>query len=58
MTACLDSLEKSLHETTSYDPLVDCFLTHYQFETIHPFMDGNGRVGRLLLAIMIQNRCV
>lgn len=36
-----------------YDPLVMCFVTHYQFEAIHPFADGNGRVGRCLLALMI-----
>jgi Fic family protein len=55
--ACLDALERHLHKTTAYDPLIDCFLTHYRFETIHPFMDGNGRVGRLLLALMIQTKC-
>jgi len=55
---CLDPLEKYMHaETNAYDPLVDCFLIHYQFEAIHPFVDGNGRVGRLLLAIMLQQRC-
>jgi len=55
---CLDLFEKYLHVTSSpFDPLVDCFLVHYQFETIHPFVDGNGRVGRLLLAIMLQQRC-
>ena len=54
---CLDPLEKYLHKTDSpYDALVDCFLVHYQFETIHPFSDGNGRVGRLLLVIMLQRR--
>jgi len=55
---CLFPLEAYLHdETTGFDPLVHCFLVHYQFETIHPFVDGNGRVGRLLLAIMLQQRC-
>lgn len=44
-------------ENREYDPLVECFLVHYQFETIHPFADGNGRVGRLLLTLMIQRWC-
>jgi Fic family protein len=35
------------------DPLVGCFIAHYQFEAIHPFRDGNGRVGRALLSLMI-----
>jgi Fic family protein len=35
------------------NPLVQCFIVHYQFEAIHPFVDGNGRVGRALLALMI-----
>ena len=54
---CLDAFEKYLHVENEYNPLVDCFLAHYQFEAIHPFRDGNGRVGRLLLAMMIQRRC-
>lgn len=54
---CLDLLEKYCHAETPFDPLVDCFLVHYQFGTIHPFIDGNGRVGRLLLALMLQQRC-
>lgn len=58
LSACLDALEKYLHiDKAAYDPLVDAFLVHYQFETIHPFRDGNGRVGRLLLSIMIAERC-
>lgn len=40
-----------------YDPLVDAFIMHYQFEALHPFEDGNGRVGRLLLALMITKWC-
>jgi Fic family protein len=54
---CLASFEKYLHAVSEFDPLVDCFLAHYQFEAIHPFRDGNGRVGRVLLAMMIQQRC-
>ncbi len=55
---CLDPMEKSFHDNSvTFDPLVQCFLMHYQFETIHPFNDGNGRVGRLLLAIMLQQKC-
>ncbi len=57
LSECLSAFEKYLHASSAYDPLVDCFITHYQFETIHPFIDGNGRVGRLLLAVMIQHRC-
>jgi Fic family protein len=40
-------------EDDRFDPLVRCYLVHYQFEAIHPFADGNGRVGRALLALMI-----
>jgi Fic family protein len=54
---CLVALESYLHAPSPYDPLVDAFLVHYQFEAIHPFRDGNGRVGRLLLSIMITERC-
>lgn len=53
----LDSLEKYLHADRPYDGLVDAFLVHYQFEAVHPFMDGNGRVRRLLLAILIEEWC-
>ena len=37
------------------DPLVRSLIAHYQFETIHPFLDGNGRIGRAILSLMIQN---
>lgn len=58
LNVCLDELEKYFHQSDpSFDPLVDCFLLHYQFETIHPFNDGNGRVGRVLLAMTFQHKC-
>jgi Fic family protein len=53
----LDSFEKYLHLDKRLDPLVEAFLVHYQFEALHPFSDGNGRVGRLLLAITIAEWC-
>jgi len=55
--ASLDSFEKYLHVDGGFDPLVRAFLVHYQFETIHPFADGNGRVGRLLLSLCIAEWC-
>lgn len=54
---CLDAFEKYIHADHQHDPLVEAFVLHYQFEAIHPFRDGNGRVGRLLLAIMIADWC-
>jgi Fic family protein len=55
---CLGPLEKYFHvDEPKYDALVKCFLIHYQFETIHPFNDGNGRVGRLLLSLMLHRCC-
>lgn len=54
----LDNFEQFARlEQRLYDPLVDAFVMHYQFEAIHPFEDGNGRVGRLLLALMITRWC-
>lgn len=49
----LSALERHINQADStVDPLVRCYIIHYQFEAIHPFADGNGRVGRLLLAMM------
>ena len=53
----LSAFEAYLHTDDGFDPLVRSFLAHYQFETIHPFADGNGRVGRLLLSLTIAEWC-
>lgn len=56
MHQALDNLEKFLHDTGSYAPLIHCGLAHAQFESIHPFLDGNGRVGRLLITFLLCQR--
>lgn len=53
MMAALDNFERFLHEHSGLHPLVVCALAHAQFETIHPFLDGNGRVGRLLITFLL-----
>jgi len=53
----LNEFEKYMHSSDGHDQLVRAFLAHYQFEAIHPFRDGNGRVGRLLLSWMIAEWC-
>jgi Fic family protein len=53
----IGDLERYMNEPVTADCLVQSFLTHYQFEAIHPFLDGNGRVGRLLLSLMVHTKC-
>lgn len=56
MTEALGMWERFLHEREAMPDLVQCALMHEQFEAIHPFLDGNGRVGRLLITLFLIER--
>lgn len=51
----LGDLERAIHDKSELPPLVRVGLLHVQFETIHPFLDGNGRLGRLLITLLLQH---
>ena len=55
LMSCLSAWEQFLHDRT-FPPLVHAALVHAQFEAIHPFLDGNGRVGRLLITLLLAHR--
>jgi Fic family protein len=57
LMACLGAWEKFLHDD-ELPPLIQIALAHYQFEAIHPFLDGNGRVGRLLISLFFAERSI
>ena len=56
MREALGALEKYMAGSSGLPVLVDLALIHYQFETIHPFLDGNGRLGRLLISLLLCER--
>jgi Fic family protein len=56
MNENLSALEKYLHSDPKDPVLIQCAYVHYQFEAIHPFLDGTGRVGRLLIAFLMIER--
>ncbi|PIT98955.1 MAG: hypothetical protein COT74_11960 [Bdellovibrionales bacterium CG10_big_fil_rev_8_21_14_0_10_45_34] len=56
MEKCLTDLEKYVHSAPKKPVLIQCAYIHYQFEAIHPFLDGNGRLGRLLIIFLTIER--
>lgn len=56
MNQALNDFEKFLHDRENFSGLIQCAFIHYQFEAIHPFLDGNGRIGRILITLFLCER--
>ena len=56
MKQCFSDLERYIHSNPQEPALIQCALAHYQFEAIHPFVDGNGRIGRLLIMFILLEK--
>jgi Fic family protein len=55
LSRCMSDLDNYVHADSQYSPLIKAALLHAQFETVHPFLDGNGRAGRLMIPVYLCN---